>query len=103
MGKAVKVAARHGVRLTMEVKLEFFLLGRNSIEHSDDGIYFDVPPGDLAINVIVNIVVYIEDTRYFIEKVIMRRRSDNVKITFKYDDPITVTDRVIAYKIAVKI
>ena len=100
-------AARMGYTFNCGPELEFFVFkrdenGRATTEFVDHGGYFDLAPSDAAEDLRREIIIALTEMGYEIEASHHEVADSQHEIDFKYGDALSVADKVITFKFAVK-
>ncbi len=105
---ALKEAADMGYILNVGPECEFFLFhtdekGQPSVETHDNAGYFDLAPVDLGGDARKDMTMVLKQMGFEIEASHHEVAPGQHEIDFKYEDALTTADRIMTFKMAVRI
>ncbi len=106
--KQLERAAKMGYTLQVGPELEFFLFqtdqdGQPTVKTHDKGGYFDLGPTDMGENARRDMVLMLEQLGFDIEASHHEVAPGQHEIDFRFDDALTTADRVMTFKLVVKV
>jgi len=106
--KMLKEAEAMGYKLMVGPECEFFLFntdekGNPSLETHDDASYFDLAPVDLGGNARNQMAMYLKEMGFNIETSHHEGAPGQHEIDFEYDDALKTADKIMTFKMVVRI